>query len=439
MVQLEILVPNVIPNSGYEVVSKCSVSQHDLSDSARQFGRDRMSLLTSHFEDMEVTSCLIDWHCQRVLQLKMACKKATMSMQVPQKLVQRVCVWFSMRIHHPAVETVRLIQDVFGANSYSERSIYRWHKDFQSGRTKLGDLFRKGGPKLAQNATMVASCRRKVERNRRVSIHQLSASLGLSYGSVHSILHKDLKMSKKKGKLVPHVLNAVQRQQRMTFARDFLRTYRDHPEEQKWIITCDESYFHVYEPYSKMENRQWLTKDMNRPQQASIERSTAKVIFLPFFDKTGLLHAEFVQNTTVTSLVFRDILSRMRTSLRVRRGAAAWRMRHRYCLHMDNASTHRSIPVRQALEDMHLQKMRHPPYSPDLSPCDFFLFPLMKKKMQGIEYRTIENMKQAVLDTLATVTQQQWTYCFDQWIARCEKCLLFEGRYFEGMKFGLDG
>jgi len=44
----------------------------------------------------------------------------------------------------------------------------------------------------------------------------------------------------------------------------------------------------------------------------------------------------------------------------------------------------------------------HPPYSPDLAPCDFFLFPKMKSKLKGCWFDTIEIQaeSQRVLDTL---------------------------------------
>jgi hypothetical protein len=45
----------------------------------------------------------------------------------------------------------------------------------------------------------------------------------------------------------------------------------------------------------------------------------------------------------------------------------------------------------------------HPPYSPDLAPCDFFLFPQMKFKLKGRRFDTIEEIQaesQRVLDTL---------------------------------------
>ena len=44
----------------------------------------------------------------------------------------------------------------------------------------------------------------------------------------------------------------------------------------------------------------------------------------------------------------------------------------------------------------------HPPYSPDLVPCDFFLFPKLKLRMKGRTFNTIEEIQeesQWVLDT----------------------------------------
>jgi hypothetical protein len=45
----------------------------------------------------------------------------------------------------------------------------------------------------------------------------------------------------------------------------------------------------------------------------------------------------------------------------------------------------------------------HPPYSPDLAPCDFFPFPKMKLKLKGRRFDTIEEIQaepQRLLDTL---------------------------------------
>jgi hypothetical protein len=46
--------------------------------------------------------------------------------------------------------------------------------------------------------------------------------------------------------------------------------------------------------------------------------------------------------------------------------------------------------------------IHHPPYSPDLAPHDFFIFPKMKLKLKGCRFDTIEEIQaesQRMLDT----------------------------------------
>jgi hypothetical protein len=45
----------------------------------------------------------------------------------------------------------------------------------------------------------------------------------------------------------------------------------------------------------------------------------------------------------------------------------------------------------------------HPPYSPDLAPCDFALFPKLKMKLKGRRFETVSDIhreSQAVLDSI---------------------------------------
>ena len=57
--------------------------------------------------------------------------------------------------------------------------------------------------------------------------------------------------------------------------------------------------------------------------------------------------------------------------------------------HQDNAPVHNSILLTDYLTKMGIKTVPHPPYSPDLAPCDFWLFP----KLRGCRYETIEEMK----------------------------------------------
>ncbi|GFX98368.1 putative transposase [Trichonephila clavipes] len=73
-----------------------------------------------------------------------------------------------------------------------------------------------------------------------------------------------------------------------------------------------------------------------------------------------------------------------------------------------------------------------PPYSPDLSPCDFFLFPKLKNHLKGHHFGTLENIKTAVTDQLQAIPISEFHQCYEEWKKRLQRCVASEGSYFEG-------
>jgi hypothetical protein len=74
----------------------------------------------------------------------------------------------------------------------------------------------------------------------------------------------------------------------------------------------------------------------------------------------------------------------------------------------------------------------HPPYFPDLAPCDFFLFLKMKMKLTGRRFDTTEEIQAESLRVLNTVTEKDFQETFQKWRRRWDRCLHVEGNYFEG-------
>ena len=88
-----------------------------------------------------------------------------------------------------------------------------------------------------------------------------------------------------------------------------------------------------------------------------------------FFDSQGTVHTEFVpRRQTVNQFYHREILERLRKRVvRVRSSIA-----NNWMLHHDNAPCHMAISVIECLAKKGIPVVPQPPYSPDLSPCDFF-------------------------------------------------------------------
>ena len=80
---------------------------------------------------------------------------------------------------------------------------------------------------------------------------------------------------------------------------------------------------------------------------------------------------------------------------------------------------------------MSIKTIPHPPYSPDLAPCDFWLFPELKEKLRGCRYETIEEMKETVTKVIDTLTQEDFHETFQKMLEQY-KCIAAGGDYLEG-------
>ena len=79
---------------------------------------------------------------------------------------------------------------------------------------------------------------------------------------------------------------------------------------------------------------------------------------------------------------------------------------------------------------MGIKTVPQPPYSPDVGPCDFWLFP----KLKSCRYETIEEMKEAVTKVIDMLTQEDFHGALQKLLERYNKCIAAGGDYIEGDK-----
>jgi transposase len=73
---------------------------------------------------------------------------------------------------------------------------------------------------------------------------------------------------------------------------------------------------------------------------------------------------------------------------------------------------HTSLVVREFLTKNNVTTVPHPVYSPDLAPCDFYVFPKMKLRLKGRRYAAIEEVQAESLQILNTLTPADFSECF---------------------------
>jgi hypothetical protein len=74
----------------------------------------------------------------------------------------------------------------------------------------------------------------------------------------------------------------------------------------------------------------------------------------------------------------------------------------------------------------------HPPYSPDVAPCYFFLYPKMKLKLKGCRFDTTEEIQAESQRVLDNVTEKDFQEAFQKWRRQWDRLLHAGGNYFEG-------
>jgi transposase len=126
-----------------------------------------------------------------------------------------------------------------------------------------------------------------------------------------------------------------------------------------------------------------------------MSKSKVKTILICFFDIRSIIHFESVpEGTTVNQTFYMQMLRRFIVAVRSKRGEL-WRDRSLIRRH-DNAPAHPSLRVTQFLAGKGISGTDHPPYSPDLAPADFWLFPELKSVLKAKRFSDLEDIKSSV-------------------------------------------
>ena len=78
----------------------------------------------------------------------------------------------------------------------------------------------------------------------------------------------------------------------------------------------------------------------------------------------------------------------------------------------DNAKPHRAWTISESLLENHIEQYENAAYSSDLSPCDFFLFPKLKKQLHGIQFNDDYEMVIAFEQAIDSLTKEDFKNCF---------------------------
>jgi histone-lysine N-methyltransferase SETMAR len=226
----------------------------------------------------------------------------------------------------------------------------------------------------------------------------IAESLNIPKTVVLRILNEDLRKRKMCAHFVPHSLTPEQWEVRVTSCQDIIAMADADKICLNKIITGDETKCFACDPETKRQSSEWVGETSARLKKLKFQRSRVKTMLIIFFRLSVRSSQRILtrEGKTVNAKYYKGVMDRLlKRNQRVR--PAAFCSRDFFLLH-DNAPAHKAASVCQFLTPKNVTAIYHPPYSPDLSPPDYFLFPKLKMKLKGLHFAYVAEIQEAETD-----------------------------------------
>lgn len=335
-----------------------------------------------------------------------------------------------VRLGVKAADIYRELQVIGGECAPSKSMVFEWADRFQSGRITVEDDPRSGRPSTAVNKESIAHVLAVVQEDPHATVKEIAQEVGISDGSCHTILTDHLQYRKICARWVPHQLTAAQKEERIELAQSLTNKLRRWGRDGiKQLATGDETFCHFEEPGHRLQRQAWVPKGGPPPTVPRPSSFGHKALYTIFFSSEGLLTKLVAPaNCTVTGTYYcHTVLPELLRAFQEKHPNQKLRLHH------DNAPAHRSEIVMTFIRDHNMELIPHPPYSPDLAPADFWLFPLLKSHLSNHTYSSRISLGMAVNNFLSSVSASEWSSFVPQWQKRLKLCVEHGGNYFEHM------
>jgi hypothetical protein len=123
-----------------------------------------------------------------------------------------------VKLGKSTTETLGMLHEAFGEYSLSWTAVFEWHSRFMAGQVSVEDDERSGRPGTYKTTDNVAKIRELIHEDRCQTIHELTITIGISYGVCQEILTENLNMSRISATFVPQLLTNDQKQRRVNMS-----------------------------------------------------------------------------------------------------------------------------------------------------------------------------------------------------------------------------
>lgn len=352
-----------------------------------------------------------------------------MTTEISAKIKQRCIVEFLFKSDETnATKIYEQLFKVYKSETIDVSNVRRWIKRFKNEDFDISDKPRSGRPSTSVNDSNMELVADLIRGNRRIKVKEMSESIGISIGSVLSIL-ENLNYRKLVSRWVPKLLTNEMKKQRLEMCANLLSEYGSREDPLKGVITGDETWIYRYDPETNQESKEWCRPGSPIKKKSKTLRKRDKIMATFFWDQEGIILIDFLEkNSTINKERYCQTLTKLKRAFKYKRKHLK---DHQITLHHDNATPHSAHQTSDKIASFQWNLMPQPAYSPDLAPSDFYLFSHLKRHLRGLTFDSDDAIKNAVKLWSKSKDKQFYESAFVSWKERWQKCIEKEGGYIE--------
>jgi histone-lysine N-methyltransferase SETMAR len=315
------------------------------------------------------------------------------------------------------------INKTLGGGTTTERTCAAWVKKFKNDEFQVSDKDRTGRPSFH----LEDQIQHIIDENKHATTREIGEQLNVS----HEAVWKNLKNMGKRYLVnvwIPYSLTDANKAKRMATCNDLLKMFKRNNFLHR-IVTVDEMWVY-WENECSHTHRSWRGSGDEPTTETRRMLTKRKHLATIFWDCKGVIMMDVLPNgQTITAVYYCQLLDKLKTALleKRRRRTSDGSL---YLL-QDNARPHTACLTKEKLEELKLNLLPHPPYSPDLAPSDFYLFSPLKSALHGKKFNSAENVQDELQHWLDSKPQSFFDDGIKKLPGRWERCINNHGDYFE--------
>lgn len=337
----------------------------------------------------------------------------------------KCAVWYEWLKSNVAVQ--RKFRAEFSKDAPHIHSIQKWHKALLETGSVL-DKEREKKPSVCTEEN-VQKVQQHFEESPSTSTRQAARELQISRRSVQRILH-DFSWHPYKLQIVQQ-LYEEDKENRVEFARDELQRITSNPNHIHFLAFSDEAQFHLNSAVNRHNCRYWAKENPRWKREESLH-SPCTTAWAAIWEH-GVIGPYFIDGN-ITSVEYLNMLNTKFWPEVQRR-----HLQNKLLFMQDGAPPHWGLQVRYWLNQHFPQRwmgrgsanMPWPPRSPDITPCDFFLWGFVKSKVFTTPIADIPELKERIQQAFTLITRDMLCNVIKAYENRLHEIIENDGSHIE--------